>query len=98
MVTNELTGVVIDESVENTHTVIVNRMIMHKRYKKIITKTKRYIAFDLMFNPKIGDIVRIRKCTPISKRKKWLIVNVTKKFVTSPPIIYDPTTNNIKSC
>lgn len=81
MANKELTGVVVGDSTDNTRTIIVNRMIKHPRFKKIIMEKKRYVVLDSLFKSRVGDIVRIRTCSPISKKKNWLIVNIIKKFV-----------------
>ena len=46
-------------------------------YKKYITRSKRYAAHDEQNRCKIGDVVRIRECRPISKRKRWEVLAET---------------------
>jgi len=47
---------------------------MHPLYKKYITRSKKYAAHDEQNHYKAGDLVRIRECRPISKRKCWEVV------------------------
>jgi len=47
---------------------------MEPLYKKYITRSKRYAAHDEQNRCKIGDVVRIRECRPISKRKHWEVL------------------------
>ena len=53
-----------------------------KKYKKVITRTKRYAVHDSELNASIGDQVRIRETPPISKTKNWVLVNVLRKSTT----------------
>lgn len=58
----------------NTVTVTVNSRVFHKLYKKIIIKSKKYKAHTLDDNIKLNEIVTIEDCAPISKTKKWKVV------------------------
>jgi small subunit ribosomal protein S17 len=69
-----LQGVVVGDKGDKTITVLVERRLMHPIYKKFIKRTKRYHAHDAANSAKIGDIVRIRECRPISKTKSWEIL------------------------
>jgi small subunit ribosomal protein S17 len=69
-----LTGRVTSDKMDKTITVIVNRRVMHPLYKKFIRKSKKYAAHDEDNVCKIGDMVRIIECPPISKRKTWTLV------------------------
>jgi small subunit ribosomal protein S17 len=54
--------------------VSVERRVMHPVYKKFIRRSKRYAAHDEGNAHKIGDVVFIRECRPISKSKRWEVV------------------------
>ena len=82
MAIKEKTGVVVSDKMENTCIVAVSDRIVHKRYKKVITRTKRYAVHDSEFNAAIGDQVRIRETKPLSKTKNWILVNVLRKSTT----------------
>ena len=69
-----LQGVVVSDKADKTITVLVERRLMHPLYKKFIKRTKRYHAHDEANSAKIGDLVRIRECRPISKTKTWEIL------------------------
>ena len=71
-----LTGVVTASKAQKTVTVNVERIIKHPVYKKIVRKRKKYIAHDEKNKCKPGDIVKIKLVRPISKCKKWLVVNI----------------------
>ena len=69
-----LQGVVVGDRGDKTITVLVERRLMHPIYKKFIKRTKRYHAHDEANSAKVGDIVRIRECRPISKTKTWEVL------------------------
>jgi small subunit ribosomal protein S17 len=66
--------VVVSDKADKTITVLVERRVMHPLYKKIIRRSKKYRAHDADNSHKIGDLVRIEECRPISKSKTWKVV------------------------
>jgi small subunit ribosomal protein S17 len=72
-----LQGVVISDKMDKTVTVQVERRFKHTLYKKFIRRSKKYAAHDENNAVKVGDVVKIQECRPISKRKKWEVVNET---------------------
>ena len=82
MAVKEKIGIVVSDKMENTRIVAVNDRIIHKRYKKVITRTKRYAVQDSTFNSGIGDQVRIRETKPISKTKNWVLISILRKSAT----------------
>jgi small subunit ribosomal protein S17 len=69
-----LTGRVTSDKMNKTVTVLVDRRVMHPLYKKFIRRSKNYAAHDEENTCKIGDLVRIEECRPISKRKTWIVI------------------------
>ncbi|MBF0247112.1 MAG: 30S ribosomal protein S17 [Alphaproteobacteria bacterium] len=69
-----LQGVVVSDKMDKTVTVLVERRVMHPIYKKYVRKSKKYAAHDENNVVKVGDVVRIRECRPLSKRKTWEVV------------------------
>ena len=69
-----LQGVVVSDKQDKTVTVKVERRIKHPVYSKVIRRSKKYAAHDENNQYKIGDLVSIRECSPISKRKTWEVV------------------------
>jgi small subunit ribosomal protein S17 len=69
-----LTGRVVSDKMDKTITVLVERRVMHPLYKKFIRRSKKYAAHDDANVCKVGDLVRILECPPISKRKAWTLV------------------------
>ncbi len=70
-----MNGVVTSDVEDKTVTVRVERRVKHPVYKKIIRRSKKYAAHDEANACKVGDMVSIRECTPISKRKRWEVVS-----------------------
>jgi small subunit ribosomal protein S17 len=69
-----LTGRVTSDKMDKTITVLVDRRVMHPLYKKFIRRSKKYAAHDETNECKVGDLVRIIECAPISKRKTWTLI------------------------
>lgn len=69
-----MSGVVVSDKMDKTVVVKVERRVMHPVYKKIVRRSKKYAAHDEKNSCKIGDVVTIRECRPISKRKCWEVV------------------------
>ena len=69
-----LTGKVTSNKADKTVTVIVERKIMHPMYKKFVTKSKKFSAHDSKNKFKVGDIISIKECPPISKNKRFEVI------------------------
>ena len=82
MAVKEKVGIIVSDKMKDTRIVTVNDRIIHKRYKKVITRTKRYAVQDSTFNSAVGDQVRIRETKPISKTKNWVLISVLRKSAT----------------
>ncbi len=70
-------GVVVSDKMDKTVVVRVERRVMHPLYKKFINRSKKYAAHDEENVCKMGDLVSIRECRPLSKRKRWEVVAET---------------------
>jgi small subunit ribosomal protein S17 len=69
-----LTGTVVKDKNDKTVVVMVKRKYAHPFFGKVITSSKKYHAHDPNNNFKQGDIVKIIESKPISKLKKWKVV------------------------
>ena len=69
-----LTGNVTSNKADKTITVVVERKIMHPMYKKFVTKSKKFAAHDIENKFKVGDVVNIQECVPISKNKRFEVI------------------------
>lgn len=70
-----LQGTVVSDKADKTVTVLVERRVRHPIYKKYIRKSKKYAAHDETNSRKVGDVVSIIECAPISKSKRWILVD-----------------------
>jgi small subunit ribosomal protein S17 len=82
MAVKEKTGIVVSDKMDNTRIVAVSDRVVHKKYKKVITRTKRYAVHDSQFKATIGDQVRIRETKPLSKTKNWVLISILRKSST----------------
>jgi small subunit ribosomal protein S17 len=69
-----LQGVVVSDKMDKTVVVRVDRRIRHDLYGKIMQRSKRYKAHDPNDSYHVGDVVKIRECNPISKEKRWMVL------------------------
>ena len=76
---NEKVGQVVSTAMQKTIVVEVSRRVPHPLYKRIISKRKKFYAHDAEGNAKIGDIVRIVECRPLSKLKRWQLAEVVRR-------------------
>lgn len=67
-------GIVVSDKMDKTVIVEVERLVMHSLYKKFIRRSKKYSAHDENNVCKVGDVVSIRECKPISKNKRWEVL------------------------
>ena len=67
-------GVVVSDRMEKTVVVNVERKFPHPLYKKYIKRSKSYHVHDKDNNCKVGDIVNIQECRPLSKTKRWEVI------------------------
>lgn len=77
----KLTGVVIANKMDKTAVVLVSRLKRHGTYKKYITKYNRYVAHDPQNNCQIGDRVKIMESRPISKTKRWQVMEILESSI-----------------
>jgi small subunit ribosomal protein S17 len=69
-----LQGTVVSDKADKTIVVRVDRRVMHPIYGKTVKRSKKYMAHDPENRFKVGDIVKIRECRPLSARKRWEVL------------------------
>jgi small subunit ribosomal protein S17 len=69
-------GVVISDKMTKTRVVVIERVYRHPRYERVITRSKRLKAHDEQNTSKVGDRVLIEETRPLSKEKRWRIMQV----------------------
>ncbi|MEW6712336.1 MAG: 30S ribosomal protein S17 [Candidatus Riflebacteria bacterium] len=71
-------GRVVADSTEKTIKVEIEGIVQHPRYKKYIKRHTRFLVHDPEEKCKVGDLVRVEECRPISKTKKWIVREIVK--------------------
>lgn len=74
-----LSGSVVSNAMEKTILVRVARKFKHPKYGKFVTTAKKYSVHDETNQAQIGDEVNFISSRPISKTKKWRLLNITRK-------------------
>ena len=69
-----LQGIVVSDACDKTVIVRVERRVIHPLYKKFVSRSKKYAAHDEGNRYRAGDAVRIEESRPISKRKRWMVI------------------------
>ena len=77
----QLIGEVVSTKMNKTIVVKVNRKFPHKTYKKLITRSKKYYVHDFNESCGLGDVVKIIESKPLSKLKRWRVLDVQKKAI-----------------
>nr|YP_009395221.1 ribosomal protein S17 [Bryothamnion seaforthii]ARW63989.1 ribosomal protein S17 [Bryothamnion seaforthii] len=78
MLMKEIYGIVISNRMNKTAIVSVKKPITHKKYKKIIKQTNKYYVHDPLNECEIGNKVKIRETRPLSKNKRWKLIELIK--------------------
>jgi small subunit ribosomal protein S17 len=73
------TGIVVSDKMQKTVVVAIERRVAHPVYGKMITRTKRLKAHDEENSAKTGDTVRIVETRPLSKDKRWRVVEIVDR-------------------
>jgi small subunit ribosomal protein S17 len=69
-------GVVVSDKMTKTRVVVIDRVYRHPRYERVITRSKRLKAHDERNASKVGDRVLLEETRPLSKEKRWRILQV----------------------
>ncbi len=79
-------GVVTSNRMQKTIVVRVTRLVRHQKYGRVTKQVHSFKAHDENNTAAIGDWVRIMETRPISKDKRWRLVEVVKRASTAPPV------------
>ena len=69
-------GIVVSDKMQKTVVISVERKKKHRLYHKVVTVTERYKAHDQDDSCKLGDVVRIEESRPMSKDKRWRVIEI----------------------
>jgi small subunit ribosomal protein S17 len=72
-------GRVASDKMDKTIVVVSETRVPHPVYKKVVRQSRRYKAHDELNTAKTGDLVRIMECRPLSKDKRWRLLDVLER-------------------
>ena len=72
-------GVVSSDKMDKSRVVVVERRVKHPLYKKYVKKTSKFMAHDEQNDSHIGDTVKIMETRPLSKNKRWRLVEIVER-------------------
>ena len=72
-------GKVVSDKMDKTVVIAIERLVQHPLYKKSIKKTERFKAHDENNDSHTGDVVSIMETRPLSKDKRWRLLEIIKK-------------------
>jgi small subunit ribosomal protein S17 len=75
----ERIGVVTSAKMQKSITVAIERQVKHPMYGKVVKKTTKLMAHDETNNANVGDTVRIMETRPLSKNKRWRLVDIVER-------------------
>lgn len=75
----ERTGVVVSNKMDKSITVAVKRKVKHPMYGKFVNKTTKFVAHDEKNDCNPGDTVKIMETRPLSKTKRWRVVEIIER-------------------
>ena len=75
----QFVGKVVSDKMDKTIVVLLERLMMHSLYKKSVKRTKRVKSHDEKNECSIGDIVRIEETRPLSKDKRYRLIEIVEK-------------------
>lgn len=82
----EKVGVVTSSKMQKTVVVTVERQFKHPLYKRVIRRSKKFMAHDEKNECKVGDVVRIEGTRPLSRRKRWRVTQVVSRAAAVAPV------------
>jgi small subunit ribosomal protein S17 len=79
-------GVVTSNKMQKTVVITVERQITHPLYKRVVRRSKNFLAHDEKNECRVGDTVRIEETRPLSSRKRWRVVEIIAKATLVAPV------------
>ncbi|MEL6221846.1 MAG: 30S ribosomal protein S17 [Cyanobacteria bacterium J06626_14] len=83
MALKERVGLVVSDKMEKTVVVAIESRSPHPKYRKVMVRTKRYKVHDEENKCVVGDRVRIQETRPLSRTKRWAVVEVLESSASS---------------
>jgi len=89
----ELVGTVRSASMMKSVVVTVEALTRHSRYEKVVRRTRKFMAHDEADTCRVGDTVRIMESRPLSRRKRWRVVEVIRRAPEVGPALTGESTD-----
>jgi len=77
---------VVSNRMQKTIVVRIRRLVRHPKYSRVMEQTSAFKAHDETNTANVGDMVKIMETRPLSKEKRWRLVEVLKRASTAPPV------------
>lgn len=77
----EIQGKVVSDKRDKTISILVERKIKHPLYGKVMKSSKKFQAHDESNECKVGDIVKVMETRPLSKTKRWRLIEILEKAI-----------------
>lgn len=74
-----LLGTVVSDKMDKTVVVRVDRKFIHPKFKKVVKQTTKYKCHDETNQCQVGDFISMRQVRPLSKDKRWALIEILKK-------------------
>jgi len=82
----EKVGVVTSNKRQKTVVITVERQVTHPLYKRVVRRSKNFLAHDEKNECRVGDTVRIQETRPLSSRKRWRVIEIVAKATLVAPV------------
>ena len=79
-------GVVVSNKMSKTIVVRVTRLIRHRKYNRVMSQRSAFKVHDETNSASVGDVVKIMETRPLSKEKRWRLVEIVRRASTAPPV------------
>ena len=89
-------GVVVSNRMMKTIVVRINQRVRHPKYNRVIKQASAFKVHDEKNSAAIGDLVKIMETRPLSKEKRWRLVEIVKHASSAPPIPEDVVVQPVK--
>ncbi len=83
MAVKERVGLVVSDKMQKTVVVAIENRSPHPKYGKIVVRTQRYKVHDEENKCVVGDRVRIQETRPLSKTKRWVVIDILNRTVAT---------------
>ena len=79
-------GVVVSNKMSKTIVVRVTRLIRHRKYNRVMSQRSAFKVHDETNSASVGDVVKIMETRPLSKEKRWRLIEIVRRASTAPPV------------